>query len=387
MTDQPGKSSSEGSGGASTELSQPISASILQAIEDGQRLISYIAKGGTTELPIDLAKSMINAKYKAASGQWSAEEETEFLANYDKLATIVYPVTVQSLNAIIPEQTSAQSESTKAEQVVTWYRRYTLTALAVLLMAQFYWLGGNNLRVNLTDIFNQREAIHDTINSGKESPAAVAQLEDKLLLVNQKLDANYQLLRSWNRVSSFGISYSGELPEYTKEKLGYKDAHPSTGQEMTASEVFVKKDAQTAELDRDLYSARILYFKNILAANFFLDAFQGYILPLLYGLLGAFIYVLRSLLKDIRQLTYTSDNEIRYRLRLTLGSLGGMVVGWFLKPQGVDTMATLSPMALAFLMGYNVDVLFSLMDKLVDNIRNAINKPAEQPAPTAGKKE
>ena len=126
-----------------------------------------------------------------------------------------------------------------------------------------------------------------------------------------------------------------------------------------------------------LYKARINLFSNTLAAEFAIELIQSFILPLLYGLLGAFIFVLRMLLRDIRDLTYTPDSDTRYRLRLTLGSLGGMIIGWFMQPQDLDSLSVLSPMALAFLMGYNVDVFFSVMDRFIDNIKQWIDKPQD----------
>ncbi|NQZ07029.1 MAG: hypothetical protein HRT35_07700 [Algicola sp.] len=65
------------------------------------------------------------------------------MVNYDRLANIVYPVTVESINAIIPQQTDNKSNKTKAESTVSWYRHYTLAALAFLLLAQLYWLLGH----------------------------------------------------------------------------------------------------------------------------------------------------------------------------------------------------------------------------------------------------
>ncbi|MFT4926041.1 MAG: hypothetical protein ACI8WB_002139 [Phenylobacterium sp.] len=362
------------------ELKMPISPAIAQAIEDGQRLISYIAKDGMATLPQSVTQSMIDAKYQSSTNEWTAKQEATFLSNYDQLAKIVYPVTVESINAIIPDQTGGSSAKTKADKAVASYRHYTMAALVILLLMQFYWLVGNNLRVNLKSIFDQREAIHATIMKGKTEGPELAQLVESRELANQQLDANYQLLKVWNSVTSVGIQFSGDLPAYTKERLSFVQLKQSTSGELDVAVSSEKQEPKQADLVVGLYKARIMYFKNILAADFFLEAFQNYILPLLYGLLGALIYVLRSLLKEIKLLTYTFDSEIRFRLRITLGALGGMVVGWFAKqPQGAEAVASLSPMALAFLVGYNVDLLFSMMDKLIDNIRQAIEKP-DQPA-------
>jgi hypothetical protein len=82
--------------------------------------------------------------------------------------------------------------------------------------------------------------------------------------------------------------------------------------------------------------------------------------------------VLRRITREIRDLTYTTDSNARYRLRIQLGTLAGLAVGWFLfiPPDSVGSGALfsfkeLSPLALAFLAGYSVELLFAAMDKLV----------------------
>ena len=44
-----------------------------------------------------------------------------------------------------------------------------------------------------------------------------------------------------------------------------------------------------------------------------------------------------------------------------------MITGWLLKPEMGDM--ALSPMALAFIAGYSIEVLFTLLDRLIDGIR------------------
>lgn len=361
-----------------------VSPAIQQAIEDGLHLISYIAKNGSTRLPEDLAKAMISAKFKSQSGVWSCQDETEFLLNYDELSTLVYPVTIDSINAVTVTENAKGKFSSPAEKAVNSYRRFAMVSLALMLIAHLYFIIGNNLKVNLTQIFDHREEVHQTLIQLGEDKAKTLNVKEELSLANQKLDANYELMKMWNSVATFGHEFTSILPNYTKERLTaeyniiqqkiqlLKKNDAGITDEDIAKKLYILPEESGNILD--LYGARIKYFKNLLAADFILGAFQNYLLPLLYGLLGACIYLLRSLHQDIQNLTYTRSSEIKYRLRLTLGALSGMVIGWFFKPQSIDAVASLSPMALSFLMGYNVDILFSLMDKIIDNIRNMIDR-------------
>src|SRR3954466_15814246 len=93
---------------------------------------------------------------------------------------------------------------------------------------------------------------------------------------------------------------------------------------------------------------------------------SGYLLPMLYGVLGACAFVLRNLSDEIDKLTYANDTRVRYSLRLNIGLLSGLAVGWFIKPTAGDaTLVTLSPVALAFIAGYGSDLFFVFLDKIV----------------------
>jgi nucleoid-associated protein YgaU len=124
--------------------------------------------------------------------------------------------------------------------------------------------------------------------------------------------------------------------------------------------------------------ARNRLFLNLVGANFILNSLQTYFLPLLYGLLGACTYVLRQLSVEVHQLTYSRVSEIRYGLRLALGALGGMAISWFVKPDDATGLASLSPMALAFLTGYNVELLFAIMDKIINTALKSLQSEEEK---------
>jgi hypothetical protein len=90
-----------------------------------------------------------------------------------------------------------------------------------------------------------------------------------------------------------------------------------------------------------------------------------YILPLLYGALGSLAYTLRSLSTEIHNVTFTRGSDIRYSLRWPLGMLGGVTVGLFFDPANLSGLAAITPLGLAFLAGYGVELVFTGLDKLV----------------------
>jgi hypothetical protein len=113
-----------------------------------------------------------------------------------------------------------------------------------------------------------------------------------------------------------------------------------------------------------------------------LEFVAGYLLPVLYGLLGACAFVLRQLCEDVSTLRFADDSRVRYTLRLNIGVLGGLAVGWFIDPTAEGSMvANLSPLALAFVAGYGSDLLFAVLDRIVGAF--ATQPPAAREAETS----
>lgn len=107
---------------------------------------------------------------------------------------------------------------------------------------------------------------------------------------------------------------------------------------------------------------------------------NGWILPFLYGLLGSAVFLMRSLL-DIRT---AQIDLLSALLRIALGGIAGIVIGWFWVPGGPSTpdpvTITSVPFGLAFLVGFSIDILFSLLDRLNKTIADTAQQAAA-PAP------
>ena len=116
-----------------------------------------------------------------------------------------------------------------------------------------------------------------------------------------------------------------------------------------------------------------------MAAQFVLAILQSYLLPLFYGILGAGTFVLRSLSKEIEEETFSEDKGTQHLLRVSLGALAGILVGWFsflIPSETTPFVGSISPLAIAFLVGYNIEVFFSLMDRALFSITERLQRPA-----------
>lgn len=317
--------------------SVPNNARIEQIIADGVRLLHYVARHGNHHLDRHLVESFSKARAHYGSKYWSSDDEVELLSCFDELARQVYPVTVESIKAVIPEAKTGHLSSPQAGKTICWYRRYTVLTLVCLLIVQMFYLFGFELTHSLTT--NATE-VEQSQKQGKQAQVHTV-YSDAML----ERDANYRLLQKWNAIWMFGQTFEMKIPMHIRQRL------------------------KQSESDIIGYQDKLRYYADIISAQSALIMLQSYILPLLYGLLGAFIFVLRSLLQQVHDLTYTPGREIGYRLRLTLGSLAGMITGWVLKPDAMAGAAELSPMAVAFLAGYSIEVLFAMLDKLIENIR------------------
>ena len=115
-----------------------------------------------------------------------------------------------------------------------------------------------------------------------------------------------------------------------------------------------------------------------------LDFLATYVLPALYGLLGACAFVLRQLSADIAELRFANDLKVRYTLRLNIGLLAGLAVGWFISPdQNASVIANLSPLAVAFVAGYGSELLFAVLDRVVNAFSPAAAESAGEHAADA----
>jgi hypothetical protein len=105
------------------------------------------------------------------------------------------------------------------------------------------------------------------------------------------------------------------------------------------------------------------------------------LLPILYALLGTCAYLLRSFEEQLRTLTFTPSSRANWA-RFLIAGIGGAVVGLF-SNFSITEGASISPLAIAFLVGYAVDVFFSFLEGLIQSFTKPKTNPATRPAAAA----
>jgi hypothetical protein len=371
-----------------TELSASgFAGSLGDAIANAQLLINYAGAFGVT-LESNILQSISRACELFKIGRLNAHEQATFFENYTALAKATYPVTVASLKSCTVEKQYRDLfrrpiAQTPADRILKKYRFYGIVALVILIIVQAYWVVGSFLVAKLPllgddptkfPVAVRERALWMQMSWDIPRPANVP------VEVLQQADAQHEM-------DDDNLS-SGKKPEDNGSKLTLAKISRDTFFREQAI-LRAKDDTYTRFLDIWAYPGEIIanrceevfhiehaadlrpskaWISGVIATQV-LSVLQAYVLPPLYGWLGAIAFVLRRLIADVNNRTYQDDSHTSYSLRLYLGVLAGLAVGWFFTSNptpGGNVVHALSPLALAFLAGYSVELLFAAMDKLLE---------------------
>lgn len=330
---------------------------LSEAICDAELLMNHAARSG-----LAIESTVLNAITRTRElfnrGKLRPEEASEFYQNFSALSKATYPVNVRSLKSCtIPRQSRTwlfwRTEETRADQALNRHRRWGFAGLLLLTVVQTYWVIGSFLTTNLPILSDDEKQIQQGVeeqarwdlnkavtpplqtDDHKSEQAVDAEiLKDEQDILKGRRNTQVWLLDVWTAPGLNAALFFDEAFHTTHGNIG----------------------AATA-------------WKTGIVAKYILNIMQTYVLPPLYGWLGAMAYVLRRLISEINSGTYHSDSDTSYNLRIYLGVLAGLAIGWFVAPAnkaGGNVLQALSPLALAFLAGYSVELLFSAMDRLLE---------------------
>lgn len=330
---------------------------LKEHIEDAQLMLAYASEQA---LQIDSAiiADIVSSRRSLQKNEFDKDKEIIFWNSFNALSKEIQPVCINSLKAT--RNYSGGPNKSKAAHTVFCYRISTLIVLIILICIQIYWGIGSFIITQIIEhsSFDQKiEKIQSFVEyqteylskKGDNCSALgkfIDEYQDKEKDGKKHLEMYSELLKIWYSPFSNLVKIFVGRDKFFQD---YQDEFETTGKKSHAAGGYI----------REKESAQLV-----------LQPIQQYILPLLYGWIGALAYVLRSINRQIAEITYTDQSKEHYRLRVQLGTLSGLAIGWFL-PVDLATspsfsFGNLSPLALSFLAGYSVELLFSAMDKIVE---------------------
>src|SRR6266404_3753203 len=315
-------------------------------------MLAYAAEIGKKLKPGVIA-TLTNAREALARHAWTKAIAEQFWPAYGQLCAAIKPVTGESLTTC------------GSNNIIRKHRLCTICLVSLILPLSILMFINAHISDEISDRIKENNALvvrlHDQllgIQPGHAQNDVVAQLQE-LATSNRSL---YSLASVLNR---FILTAERDpLSDIVDKRQALQLPVPLT-------------DPASAGFDKiKTYQDVRTYAKDVQQMNVMIyGAITAYLLPILYALLGACAFALRSLSQQIRARTYTPTYADFARIIIAV--IAGLVVGLFNNfTQGIS----LSPLAVAFLVGYGVEIFFSFLDTFLETLRKVRSRQLPQRA-------
>lgn len=341
---------------------------LRSSLEDAERLLAHAAEYGI-KISEKHIKAIVEAKAKEQNDNWTEQDEIDLWVAFQTISKAVHPVTIDSIRASstptgepsgwLAYLFRIKNRRSLVRKSVRWYSGFALVSMLIMLSLQIYSLqgtkylasleSGNNRTMEIENRLHQLVLITSADRSiMMEQEALMTEMDEK----TQEVESNIELLNNWLKFTyNIWSKTTREVHQAMQQKREAVNDAPMDG-----PPAFSAPDNKTQNIIIIQQSKSLLIILN------------QYILPLMYGLLGGFAFVLRSLANETKSMTYTAVSNIKYALRIHLGALAGLVVGFLwgdIASGSVGVANSFSPLAVAFIAGYSVEFMFRLLDSII----------------------
>lgn len=325
------------------------------ALQNAEYLLSYAVEAAI-EVEPDVAQRIIAAR-RMGDAVWDGPEAGALVAAITKLAAKLHPVTAETLRACREE---AHDAINSYKWIVFWLAAFIIP----LSMIAFIYTGiSNTITADIKTANDLTVTLHTQLDAsgpaaGNQSPPAgsLSQLQQFAVTIRAIYGHARQL--NWFVLKTCSDPYDGKSADNAYADMQIAVAPPLN----TIAAMQNEADRLTK-----VYQDVRLFATNVQDATAIVwGAVSTCILPVLYALLGACAYVLRAFSQQTEARTFAPSDATP--ARFIIAAIGGGVVGLF----GNFTIGqgtSLSPLAVAFLIGYAADIFFSFLEGAMQNLR------------------
>lgn len=330
-----------------------------EAVSEALRLLYYATENGKVLGP-ELRDPIITANNVIASGQpLTPAQESAFLGAYSQLSALVSPVTAKTLRA-----------SGKSHLPIY----FGIVALITLLFISI--VEGYRLLVSLTNANVQSfEKLEKELSAATVSLTTVSRQLKLLREKNAPLDPVQAVLKENLEKQRDEII---EVQNILLRKEAVIEGKLSTSfailEHLLFSFWLKEGELFRGRLDRkQMFTPVSELVEAVLAGSF---------IPILYGLLGACVYIIRTIHNKVSDRSFDDARYGEFVLRIFLGTLSGVVLHWLFVGDNKQIPGGVTPAILAFMGGYSVELLFTIIDRMLTAIKDFV-KSTSPPATTA----
>ena len=359
---------------------------LSRKLADAELLLSYAVETG---LPLDASvpRNILEARASAHAG-WTEQASTDLMLAAATLAAALRPVSAESLR-----NSAGYRSKSRGRRLLLPATMGILAAVIVLYstLAFLFSSFSTNIRSNLS-VANplavrlvselgsapvpDRKLCQNAVAPAYSGPGAASIDPSALPIgINRKdviedlqsfaaaIRDMYGGARQMNRLyQSLGIWSSAQQPD----PFGFGKTTTSAETTQILELPPGLPNLALAATERVCVYQRVRYYAQSTeeSATILTGAVATCVLPVLYALLGAGAFILRRLESQLRSRTFISET---HSPRFITAGIAGAVVGLFNFGQGVSV----SPLAIAFLVGYAVDVFFTFLESVIQTLSKA----------------
>jgi hypothetical protein len=323
-----------------------------EALEDAERLLKYSAELGIDVDP-ETRTDVLHARAVFASG-WTEDVAAKLLVALTTLAARVRPVTAASLKAY----------HSATRPTMRTYLTWAILLSAVIIPSSIITFLTSKISDDIRANIVQANALAVKLNSDLGSSASSdVGMTDKVTALQTFADTTRLIYARANRLNLYVFPHV-ELPE----PLRVAASMPAPEQAKYLRDKFelpVPLDAgnlDDARVNMTKNYQDVRYYAQTIMTDIgtFYGAITVCVLPILYALLGTCAYLLRTFEDQMNARTFvpSAANSARF----LIAAIGGTVIGLF---GNFTQQASASPLAVAFLVGYAVEVFFSFLEGLI----------------------
>lgn len=363
---------------------------ISDAVEDAYMLIEFSARQGlklespNIEAVIEISKKVLCTRPTTLT----VHEELRFWEAFNAISAKVAPITVEGIKTttelrtgVVGNTLSFIGVSSEASRFLMFTKWVAVAVFFSIMFVQIYWMIG-------VQTFNEAAATEASIidiQANREQKMAELKTALTAYEVRPNKDTMSQVMGLIKETADINFSKTTLRPKNIAAIVQLENWN-NTWLKVIPFFTFSTKTSNYAEAGQNV--KRQIHFKSAETA---LKTLSEYILPALYALLGSLVFILRTSTKKIQLYEFTSLSKFRMGSRWLLGMIAGVAISWVFADNGppktsngelvatFDFLVGLGPWAAAFVIGYNVEIIYRLLDKIADTVPRAGNPPPQTP--------